>query len=171
MNITESPKWLELPVEVRRKKVLDEIAINRELNNGNVDLNNFYCYFFPPQYDYLSNARLLLVSFAGNVDKPIYENRSQRDMRNYSSLFIHQTPQQFFAELDRIALEQNIDLGQIHTLLAEMFQLTQRGLYKKENTKKLQRHISIVNQLHKMLLPVYTELRILGYNDTDLGVN
>jgi hypothetical protein len=168
MNAMESPKWLDLPVEERRKRVMAEITLNRALNKGEVDLNNFYDLFYPAD----------LVGNIGNLrdrtmevdedDVPIgVALASSAGVMKYSEKFRSQTPQQFFDELDKVCAEQSIKREQTDALIRRLDALTPRD----SQIGELDKRISIISQLHELLLPVYIELRVQGYNDADLGVD
>ena len=171
MKTAEVPKWLELPVEERLQKVMEEIALNRARNQGKVDLNNFYCLFFPTDHHTLANGRDLIIGYAGNMDSPIHSGHSEFQTEGYSQVFLYQTPRQFFELVDRITGEQHIDMEHKNVLLAEYFQKSQGDVARKKDVENTRRQGAIVDELNEMLLPVYIELRILGYNDTDLEAN
>lgn len=171
MNILESKKWLDLPLEERREKVMEDIAANRRLHNGRIDLNNFHMLFLSPDNGSIGNARELIVGHAGGLDKRLNTGTPQALENGNSELFLSKTPREIFEDVDRITLEHRIDVEHMNTLIEEFDSLIQRDVLEPWNEEKLQRQIVITDELHEMLLPVYIDLRIEGYNDNDLGVS
>lgn len=68
------------------------------------------------------------------------------DLKDYSQLFLSQTPNQFFGAIDDLIKRKRISKGRLHALY----------------------EVWAVKDLHRLLFPVFVHLRALGYNRHEL---
>lgn len=138
------------------------------------DLNNFFCHFhigndpYPtdqPEGFYRNVGRG--GKFAGRTYRDFvaeFSGLSGKDLEEYfvdrSDKRLSQTPEQFYAEIDRTIREVGIDMEKLQR---EINVYTHdRSLDNWKNDKKM------FENLCKLLMPIYIALRRKGYNREDL---
>lgn len=134
--------------------------IDREIETGIVTegietyMNNFDLNFPLAQSEMPHSASYRhLYEFLGAIDKTFKELKQGDQNKKYSSVFLEQTPREFFMTLDAIAEEEGLKLDDIRAERDEIQKYGGSGAREKILTK---------------LIPIYRNLRLKGYTSDDL---
>lgn len=164
-------------IDSQRQAILDEVegwkTKHYEDLTWHVELNNFGAIL--PSAD-AQGGRLyarFVEAFKG-MDTPFREIEGESGYAHlHSELFFGQTPREFYATVDKAINSSGVSRQEIDKLQHEYYQIMQiynhqaanRG---KESDAALNKGIELQQALYELALPVYVELRVMGYTQYDL---
>lgn len=160
--MTEKPNLISS--FLRRRQVKREIA-DWQANppkgsTWHQRLNNFHCYFPCERFKEGSyHAWLVSLSDALDVQNGEFFRQESKNKNSLnSSLYMSQTPREFLNSINTaISKNPNIDITNINRLIMLYYQ-----------TNDIQESMRYLRELYDYLLPVYIELRAMGYSHYDL---
>ena len=173
----------------RRQMVLEEVASWKHKDYGDlswhVELNSFMANLpseaARKKYGQVKGERpdriyAYMTTWANLLDTKFDEINSESPGRQLQSqLYLSQTPREFFQVVDAVIADlPEVTFEEINRLaqIKDENSVTIGGERTEEeriaNDKKLERAIKAQHELYEYALPVYIELRVLGYSQYDL---
>jgi hypothetical protein len=168
----EIDEFLKQSEIVRRQIVSAEVKDKSE-SEGLSFLNNFHCNL--PYGDIISReSRRQHCEIYSVMDLLVGDHMGKygitQNDENFSDLLWSQTYRRFFQNIDECMEKLGIPLELILGLLRERHEHLQSTTWQQKRDKEhdYSVDIEILDRLDQILLPVYIELRVMGYSDTDL---
>ena len=139
--------------------------------------NNYHCYLPSDYYSDEGGRQMgLFVNRAGMLDKVNSETHSEENPYHHSELFMSQTPRELFAAIDQAVADQpDVSLDEINRLQRKHYEIPSIRMYQnmppeeeRLENEKIDRSMDVLRELYEYTLPVYIDLRVMGYSHFDL---
>ena len=169
MTKVEQRLLMKLPEEVRREKIIQEVA-RRTKEDGYGFLNNFYSNLPNERIQPGGGDRRNIAIKTGVMDMKYgdFLNEEGETKKKYASdLRLSQTPREFYATIDKALLDTHVAMSTLLDLQATFHEMATAGPHYSE--KQMTKMIAIQNQISEMILQAYIELRVIGYTHNDLA--
>jgi hypothetical protein len=172
MTGIENKPWQSLPIEERRARISAEVERMREGEGLNF-LNNFFRIFVDEEeQDLLESVRIQVKKY-GMSDQKISEVYIKRNIRRenayMSEIKWNQTYREFFQTVDDAATNLNVPIQQVRSLIRQEQADRITILEMLTQSHDFTNRIALKMQINELILPVYIELRSMGYTHNDLS--